>query len=260
LRISLINILFLNQGVELWILLEVRLFKEVSMVTSPHVPSGSSLEHLLADGRRDGTGIRLGLLGAAFVHLVAFSVTWPTLARSAPEPTPRPTYRVVQLNRFRKPPPEFERPAMPRRRVPIPAANPHEPVIVERDRSPEITVEEWPDVVDTSGLAPPPEPEQHAEVVAGIDVEPPRVIHRVEPRYTDPAIHIRQEGVVILSLLIDRQGRVADITVLRGLPFGLTESAVEAVQQWQFEPCTFNGRTVSVRYTLTVRFRLESGC
>jgi TonB family protein len=148
---------------------------------------------------------------------------------------------------------------MPRRRVPIPAANPDEPVIVERDRPAEIPSENWLEIVDTSQLGPPPEPEQATVALAGIDVEPPRVVQRVEPRYTDPAIHVRQEGAVILSLLIDTRGRVADITVLRGLPFGLTENAVEAVGQWLFEPCTVNGKPVSVRYTLTVRFRLESG-
>jgi TonB family protein len=58
--------------------------------------------------------------------------------------------------------------------------------------------------------------------------------------------------------LIDTEGRVANINVLRGLPFGLTENAVSAARQWLFEPCTLNGDPVSVRMTLTVRFNIAS--
>ena len=96
------------------------------------------------------------------------------------------------------------------------------------------------------------------EVEAYIHVNPPSVIHRVKPRYTGTAKKLGIEGAVVMSLLIDTDGRVVDLTVLRSLPFGLTQNAVEAVRQWLFEPCTFNDRPVRVRYTLTVVFRLNS--
>jgi protein TonB len=97
------------------------------------------------------------------------------------------------------------------------------------------------------------------EVVdAYIDVKPPAAIRRVEPRYTGTARKVGIEGTVVLSLLIDTDGRVTDITVLRSLPFGLSQNAVEAVRQWLFEPCTFNGEPVRVRHALSVVFRLES--
>ena len=43
-----------------------------------------------------------------------------------------------------------------------------------------------------------------------------------------------------------------------GLVRALTQNAVEAVRQWLFEPCTCNGKPVGVRYTLTVRYHMES--
>jgi protein TonB len=88
-------------------------------------------------------------------------------------------------------------------------------------------------------------------------LEPPELLYEVRPRYPEPARSARIEGVVILDLVIDTKGRVASITVLRGLPLGLTESAVDAVERWRFEPSAFNGRPVAVRYILTVRFTLS---
>ena len=95
-------------------------------------------------------------------------------------------------------------------------------------------------------------------VKAGIDIDPPRALHRIQPQYTEAARRIRFEGAVVLSLLIDSEGRVAEIEVLSALPFGLTENAVSAVRQWLFEPCTYNERPVSVRMILTVRFNIAS--
>ena len=68
---------------------------------------------------------------------------------------------------------------------------------------------------------------------------------------------VHKEGAVILSLTIGRNGRIEAIEVLRQLPFGLTESAVEAARQWVFEPSTVRGRPVRVQYILTVRFSLS---
>ena len=63
---------------------------------------------------------------------------------------------------------------------------------------------------------------------------------------------------MVLSLLIDTNGRVTDVSVLRGLRFGLTENAVSAARQWLFEPCIYNEKPVSVCMTLTVHFRIAS--
>ena len=221
-------------------------------------PPPASFEHLLADNRRNGNGLRLGILAAALVHLVVFAITWPTLAQSEPDLPSPPVYRVIQLTEFKKPPMHFERPAPPQRSVPIPDATPNEEETLERERSPAPAIDYPEDLVQLTTLPPAPEPPGTAEVQAFIDVDPPRVIFRVEPRYTELARRARFEGAVVLSLVIDPEGRVADVTVLRSLPFGLTENAIGAVSQWLFEPCTVDDKPVSVRYNLTVHFRLAS--
>ena len=116
-----------------------------------------------------------------------------------------------------------------------------------------------PDTVEVGGtpidLPDPPDPPRTI-VREGVEVDPPEVVHRVEPRYTEAARVGKIEGVVILDLIIDTDGRVESIQVLRDLPLGLTRSAVEAVKQWRFEASTYRGHPVAVQYVLTVRFSL----
>jgi TonB family protein len=90
----------------------------------------------------------------------------------------------------------------------------------------------------------------------GGDVKAPVVIVRVEPVYPEEARLERITGVVILGTRIDRNGVVTDIKVLKGLPNGLTEAAVDAVKRWVFKPATMNGQAVDVIFNLTVNFQL----
>ncbi|MXZ36674.1 MAG: energy transducer TonB [Holophagales bacterium] len=84
----------------------------------------------------------------------------------------------------------------------------------------------------------------------------PVKIHDVAPQYPDVAREARVQGVVILKTLIDDEGNVADIEVLKSLPMGLSEAAVDAVKQWKFEPATVDGTPVPTNHHVTVNFRL----
>ena len=55
------------------------------------------------------------------------------------------------------------------------------------------------------------------------------------------------EGVVVLDLIVDEHGRTRDITVVEGLPNGLTEAAIAAVKACLFTPGERNGQPVPVR-------------
>ncbi len=92
----------------------------------------------------------------------------------------------------------------------------------------------------------------------GGDIQHPRAIHKVPPSYTEEARKNRVQGVAILQVVIDTEGRIEDVKVLKGLPMGLSEAAVEAVRQWRFEPALDgDGNPVSVYYNLTINFRLD---
>jgi protein TonB len=88
-------------------------------------------------------------------------------------------------------------------------------------------------------------------------VKAPVVVTRVEPVYNETARRARIQGMVIIEAVIDRQGNVTEARVLKTLPLGLDQSALNAVKQWKFRPGTLNGQPVPVYYNLTVNFRIE---
>lgn len=85
----------------------------------------------------------------------------------------------------------------------------------------------------------------------------PTKLSESPPQYTEIARWARIEGTVIVQAIIDEQGDVTDVVVLRGLPMGLTESSVRAIEQWKFAPATLDGEPVTVCYNLTVNFTLR---
>lgn len=104
---------------------------------------------------------------------------------------------------------------------------------------------------------PAPEPEAEGPMRVGGDVKAPVAINRKEPNYTDLARKAHVTGVVIVEAVIDSNGNVDRVKVLKGLPMGLSEEAVEAVKAWHFKPGTYEGKPVDVIFTLTVNFKLD---
>jgi TonB family protein len=92
---------------------------------------------------------------------------------------------------------------------------------------------------------------------AGSGVVPPRLIREVKASYTDTARRQAVTGDVLLEIVVNRDGSVGDIRVLRRLGFGLDERAAEAVGQWRFVPATRSGSPVDVVVEVTVEFRLR---
>lgn len=91
----------------------------------------------------------------------------------------------------------------------------------------------------------------------GGDVKAPVAISRAKPDYTDAARKGHVTGVVIVEAIVNKQGEVEQVRILKGLPLGLSEEALEAVKKWRFHPGTLNGEPVEVIFTLTVNFTLE---
>jgi TonB family protein len=77
------------------------------------------------------------------------------------------------------------------------------------------------------------------------------------PQYVDTAVRASAEGTVILAVTITSRGHVKDIRVKQGMPYGLTERAIEAVRDWKLSPAkNENGKRVAVRQDLTISFAL----
>lgn len=90
----------------------------------------------------------------------------------------------------------------------------------------------------------------------GGDVEPPKLLYKVEPPYSEAARDAKVEGRVTLQVVIDNEGTVTEAEVREGLHPDLDDNAVEAVSQWVFAPATKGGKTVATEATVIVNFRL----
>ena len=100
----------------------------------------------------------------------------------------------------------------------------------------------------TSPPAPPDGP-----VRVGSSIRQPVKIKDVPPVMPDIARSARIQGVVILEVTIDAQGRVSNARVLRSIPL-LDQAALDAVRQWEYEPTLLNGVPVPIIMTVTVPF------
>jgi TonB family protein len=86
---------------------------------------------------------------------------------------------------------------------------------------------------------------------------PPKRVHYVMPKYPFEAKKVGREGNVFLQVTVDERGNVIDVAVVQGGPLGMTESAVEAVRQWKYEPSTLLGRPIKLSFNVIVQFRLR---
>jgi protein TonB len=103
----------------------------------------------------------------------------------------------------------------------------------------------------------PPQVQTHRDPVrVGGVIRPPARVVYVAPVYPQMALAARKEGTVILQAVIDEQGRVREVQILRGDQL-LNDAAMQAVAKWQFTPTLLNGTTVPVVMTVTVSFMLQ---
>ena len=92
-------------------------------------------------------------------------------------------------------------------------------------------------------------------VRVGAAVRAPLKVFDVRPMYPEDAQAAGISGVVILGIVIGEDGSVIDTEVLRSIP-ELDQAAIDAVNQWLFEPTLLNGEPVEVEMSVTVQFTL----
>ncbi|HEY6987050.1 MAG TPA: TonB family protein [Bryobacteraceae bacterium] len=90
----------------------------------------------------------------------------------------------------------------------------------------------------------------------GRGVEPPKLIHKIEPHYTRVALDAGVQGNVLLGIVVNELGLPQDIVLLSPLGFGLDERAEDCVSQWKFKPAMKEGKPVKTRAQVQVNFRL----
>jgi periplasmic protein TonB len=83
-----------------------------------------------------------------------------------------------------------------------------------------------------------------------------RVKEQPKPKYTQDARKHQLEGTVVLRCVFRSTGEVTNITVIKGLPDGLTDRAIAAARQIKFKPAMNDRRPVSMWMQLEYNFTL----
>jgi len=127
------------------------------------------------------------------------------------------------------------------------------------------------DVIETivvpetdSQFPPPPQPSNTHDTKAEAPLEAqkpglhaPRLLSVSLPEYTGKARDRKVQGEVIVIALFQRDGKIKDAKVEKGIGFGLDERAIEAVKRMAFLPAQLDGKDVDARARIIVGFHLE---
>ena len=81
------------------------------------------------------------------------------------------------------------------------------------------------------------------------------LVTKMPPEYPPDAKDQHILGVVLLRVIIDREGSVANIQLISGHPL-LAPAAIEAVRQWKYRPFLLNDSPVEVETQVQVNFTL----
>ncbi len=226
--------------------------------TTPQTASEERLATFISEEDEDNKTLRRAVVVAVVFHLALLAITFPSFTSGTTTEAEKPKVYVVQQVKFKPPPPQEEQkiPKPKAKKVPIPDPTPDEPEPIRIEEPEEFDTPDIDDLVIGIPEAP-PEPAPDGPIYVTGDVQKPEKVSSPAPQYTEIARKARIQGVVILQSIIDEQGNVTEVSILKGLPMGLSESAMDAVRQWKFKPATLNGKPVAVYFNLTVNFQLQ---
>jgi TonB family protein len=134
--------------------------------------------------------------------------------------------------------------------VPAPAEEPKPSPKTAEQEPPPVTAEKNQDYrcTDDNGLARILDAGDATEkIVSSKEAdERAQITRKPQPDYTREARRNGIQGFVTLKVLLSADGKVSRIRVMKGLPAGLTESAIRAACKIQFKPAMKDGQPASM--------------
>ena len=82
------------------------------------------------------------------------------------------------------------------------------------------------------------------------------IVSKPISHYTKEATDNCIQGTVIVKATFFSNGRIGNIKVVKGLPFGLSNQAIEAAKLIKFVPAKRNGKQISVNRKLEYNFTI----
>jgi len=94
--------------------------------------------------------------------------------------------------------------------------------------------------------------------ILGVKVQAnPDYFQNPPPEYPELAKQMRQEGLVMLVVDVDREGKPMEVEIKQSSGYRLLDqAAVKAVWHWKFQPGRIGDKLVESMVTVPVRFRL----
>lgn len=194
-------------------------------------------------------GIHVGVLAAVVMSPSApkpIDISPPTIQGvlvmvAEPEPVPKP---IIQET---PPPPPEKKPEPKPKPKPIPKAPPSERAV----KAPEPEPTPVQPVAEPKPVAAEPAPVIPPSADAGQLSNP-------APTYPSLSRRLREEGVVLLEILIKADGSVGEIKLKESSGFKrLDDTAIKAVAKWRYQPATQGGMAIDYWYEQPVEFTLH---
>ena len=98
-------------------------------------------------------------------------------------------------------------------------------------------------------------PQENAiEVESCVNEQPPQPKRTPEPPFPARASAKSKQGMVVLNVIVAKNGTVALARAFTPDNDGFSESAEETVRTWQFKPATCDGRAIAMEMNVEVNF------
>jgi len=197
----------------------------------------------------------------------AIPQTPPPEPRAEPPKTPAPPAPEKPSEPKQDPVPE-RKPSPPKKKTPVkvqkepsrtvePQAVPDKPQAAEEGSPspPAPAAKGAPPVTDVSSLVGKPDSDDKK---GSTKQAVPLYLKNPPPEYPPVARRRGYEGTVVLDVLVDREGRVRDLSVSQSSGHGvLDRAATKAVKDWLFEPGRRGDVTVDMWVEVPLTFRLK---
>lgn len=85
----------------------------------------------------------------------------------------------------------------------------------------------------------------------------PRVLEEIRPVYPPSAKARQLEGKVIFEIIVDRDGLVRQVILLKGIEPEMDQSAAEAMKRFRFKPAMIDEQAVAAKIKYAINFVLE---
>jgi len=208
---------------------------------------------------------------APMVEVDLMKIPPPPIDPAEPPPPPPPPVEAPKVNTVKFLPPEVKKDEEVPEEVPPPTVEEiKEAVVADK------TIEGDPNaneiIVAPEAVAAPskgtvveaaPEPEKVFTVVEqqpefpGGTTEMYKYLSK-NIKYPSAASRANVSGRVFLSFVVNTDGSIQDVSVLKGLGFGCDEEAIRVVKAMpKWKPGKQSGRAVRVKYNLPINFQLE---